>query len=238
MIVKIDIPHDAHPLLKKGQKVKIGDPFYATTSEEDAIISFVKELGIKAQDIFRYTKIVIGDTINIGDIVGEKKKLLGKKTLVSNVAGKVKHIDYSTGNLVVSTASAHENTTSAFFAGEVTNISEEGTFIEVDIGKAHEYKASGKADCGGMLSKLSDKDFYSYSADEIVDKMILIHSLQSHIEAKTDALGASGILYVEGDTTDTIPTVKIDESVFEALTTSKDIYMLFTTHEGKLFGYN
>lgn len=238
MVVKLAIPENARLLVKQGQKVKIGDPFYSTVSEEDSIISFVNELGIKAQDIFKYAKVVVGDTLQVGDIVGERKRLMGKKTIKADTAGKVKHIDFTSGVVVVGVPSKNGSTVPTFFTGEITHASDSSDIIQVEIGNAKTYEATGNVDCGGESHVLLEKEFFSYSSEDIRDRIMIIHTIQSHIEAKIDALGGAGIIYVDGSITEQMPSVKVSESDLEKLIQNPPTYILFSTTERKLFGYN
>jgi hypothetical protein len=238
MVVKLRIPEKARILVEDGQKVKIGDPFYSTASEEELSISLVKELGIRAQDIFKFIKVVVGDSLHEGDILGERKKVIGKKTLTSPMSGTIKRIDHTSGSIVISTLTQSGSTIRTFFTGEIKSTSEGAGYIEVEIGKQKEFPGSGPEDCGGEWTTIESRNFFTYSSEDIKDRILLVDEVQSHIEAKIDALGGAGIIYVEGSQPTSIPGVQVNNETFEKIKEASCTYLLYSSEEQKIFGYN
>lgn len=238
MVVKLQIPESAEIHLTKGQKVTVHEPFYSQASHEDIVVPFARKLGIKPQDIFKHTKVVVGDQIKEGDVLGEKKRVIGTSKLTADSAGTVKRIDHLTGEIVISAISDRSRATPAFFSADVTDISEEDHTISVELGKTIEYDATGDIDCGGMLNYIPDKDFFLCGEEDVKDRIILLDTVQSHIETKIEALGAEGVIFVEGTPPTSIPSIQLKSaSDFEKLKEADDKRVLFSHLDSKLYVY-
>jgi predicted RNA-binding protein len=238
MVVKLQIPESAEIHVSKGQKVTVHDPFYSQTSQEDIVVPFARKLGIKSQDIFKHAKVVVGDPVKAGDILGEKKRVIGTNKLTADTSGTIKRIDHTTGEIVISALSDKSRATPAFFTAEVTDISEEEHTVSVELGKTIEYDASGEVDCGGMLNYIPDKDFFLCGEEDVKDRIILLDTVQSHIETKIEALGAEGVIFVEGTPPASIPSIQLkNASDFEKLKGADDKTVLFSHLDGKLYVY-
>lgn len=239
MVVKLQVPDNATILFKKGQKVKIGDRFYASQKEASSHIQLSKKLGVKAQDIFQYTKVIVGNSIKKGAIIAEKKKFIGKKRVASPYSGTVKHIDHISGDIIIQTSSKDSNKVKTFFTGEVRQIDNKKHLIELEIAKPLSISAKGTGDIGGEIYAFDEKDYFSFTAEDIKDRIILIHTVQSHIESKIEALGGAGIIYVSGKPDSSLPTIKCTKKEdFERLQSGKYAYVIFSTREKKAFAYN
>ncbi len=238
MVVKIPFPKNASLSVSVGQKVKINDPFYASSEETEVEISVDKELGIKPKEIFQCIKVVIGDELKEGDLVAEKKKLLGRKKILSKDNARVSHIDHESGRIVLTTSTQSELSKSTFFTGEIKEIDEDKGQISIDIGPGTEYKATLNEDFGGEISCIDSIEFYSLDEESIKDRIILLHTVQSHFTTKLEALGAKGIVYVKGSFETELPSAKISAEDYEDMKSSKKSYIIFSTVSKSGFTYN
>lgn len=238
MVVKLHIPENAQLLVTKGQKVKVHEPFYSLASDEDMIIPFAKQLGIKPKDIFKYAKVVVGDMLKEGDQLGERKKVIGTKKVQTENAGTVKHIDFNTGDITIAIPSAKGSEVATFFTGEIVDISDEEHSVSVEIGKADTYEATGMTDLGGTLGYISDKEFFTCGEEDVKDRIILLDTVQSHIETKIEALGAEGVIFTEGEAPSSMPSIKLAQSSdFEKLKAEEDKAVLFSQKDNLIYIY-
>lgn len=238
MLVTLQLPKKAQAKVKPGQKVKVGDPFYSSLDEEEASISVVTTLGIKPADIFQYVTVVVGDTIKQGDVVAERKKFVGKKTTTSEVEGTVKHIDHAAGSIVVATYSSRGGTVQTFFTGEIKDVDTKALTVSVNVGKGVEIPAKGDVDCGGELAVFDEKEYFSITMEDVRDRIILTHTLQSHIETKLEALDAAGVIYVKGTPEGEIPCIKLSKKEdFDILAKGTQSHVVYSTHDNKLYAY-
>lgn len=239
MVIKLQVPEGTKIIVSKGQKVAQGEPFYSLHTEESHIIDVAKELGIKTSDIFSYVKAVVGDSISAGDIIAEKKKLLNKKTISSPISGTISKIDHDTGAIHISSISDEGSTISTFFTGEIVDISPDENLIHIEVGNTYSFDIQAEKDSGGEIFILDNVDYFQISEDEIKDRILVTDTVQSHIEAKAEALGAGGLIYNKGDASSSMPSAKIPKKEeIDKLKKGKYTYVIFSTYEKKGFAYN
>ena len=236
MVVRLSIPKDATVKVKTGQKVKFGDVFYDFSSSEVSRIAVDQVLSIKPKQIFKFVKVVVGDKLEKDDLIAEKKRLIGKTQVKAEYGGTVTKIDHETGGVTISTVSKDRSSVNAFFNGKIKDIDKKRNVVEIDIGKYNKYDARTTSDTGGKRADIETNNFFAISGDDIRDRIIFVHTVQSHIGSKAEALGASGIVYFEGDISSEIPSAKISkEEDYSALIKSSDAYVLFSTLDNKIF---
>lgn len=239
MVIKLQVPQGTKIIVSKGQKVAHGEPFYSHHSEETHSIDVANELGIKPADIFAHVKGVVGDSVAEGATIAEKKKLLKKKKIQSPIAGTITKIDHDTGTVHISTLSKDGGTVPAFFTGEIKEIDSNDNLIHIEVGNTYSFDIQADRDSGGEIFVIDEIDYFQISEDEIKDRILVTDTVQSHIEAKAEALGACGLLYNKGDSSSSMPSAKIPKKEeLEKLKKGKYTYVIFSTYEKKGFAYN
>lgn len=239
MLISVTIPEAAILLVKKNESITFGSPLYGIKKSTQISVPIAKYLGIKPQSIFQHAQVVVGATIAVGDILAQTKKLFGMKKVKAEQAGTVVQIDHETGSIGLTVASDQDKTQPAFFTGKVVDIPSP-TLLSVDIGKGDIYAAAHSTqDFGGKRMVYKEGEYFAVDGDEINESVILVKHILAHIETKMDALGAEGIIYLEGETPTSLPSARCaSEKDFDALVASKNTYIYCSSHEDKIIAYN
>ena len=239
MDVKLQIQKDAVLHVSEGQKVKIGDPFYSIKKTEELSVPVAEPLGVKPQLIFQYSQVVIGSDVAPGDILASIKKFIGSKKVASTVQGTVLRIDHEEGIIVLNTSSDKDKNQPCFFSGTITSIDKKKSRITLTVGNGISVDAEGvDKDGGGDVTLATSETYFSLTTDEIQGNALLIHDCAPHMFTKFDALDAGGVIYVTGETSSDIPRARVTEKAYEALTKKTYDYIVFSSHEKKVFAYN
>jgi hypothetical protein len=120
--------------------VKVGDPVEHDTIVARALlpghlqtIRLSEKMGIEPRDSTQECRFKVGDQVNVGDIVGETKGLMGKwfkQTVVSEFSGEVESISEITGNVLIREAAIPVDMM-AYVKGKVLEVlPEEGAIIQ------------------------------------------------------------------------------------------------------------
>lgn len=240
MEVTLNIPSEAVFQVSEGQKVNIGDPFYTVKKSEDVLIPIAKPLGVKAELIFQYTQVVIGSTVKQGDILASAKKFMGTKKISSDIDGTVVRIDHEEGAITLNAASDQDKKQVCFFNGTITSIDQKKSLVTIKVGSGVSVSATSivGGDGGGDVTITTPENYFSLNADDIRGNAVVIHDVPSHIFTKLDALDAGGVIYVSGEVTPDVPSAQTSESNFESLTKKPHAFIVFSSHEKKIFAYN
>ena len=114
MTIELKIPFSVHLLVKEDQLVDFKTPFFEFKTKKDINISVAKKLSIKPDKIFRYLKKLVGETIEKGEIIAEKKTFLSSKKIVSSHSGLIKEINHDLGEITLEINEKDEDTTLLF----------------------------------------------------------------------------------------------------------------------------
>ncbi|MCR4329396.1 MAG: hypothetical protein NUV65_02520 [Candidatus Roizmanbacteria bacterium] len=85
---------------KKGDKIKIQDS-YATQSKDSVTVDVAQELSIPAKDIFKYLTVTLGDMLEEGTVIAQKKGLFHTTRLQSPLKAEVRSIDHTQGTVTL-----------------------------------------------------------------------------------------------------------------------------------------
>jgi len=194
MIISLPLPKEGVCLLKEGEKITFGEPFFQIYQTEELTISVAEKLKINPSEIFKYLKKFVGEKIEKNEILAEKKNWFGKKKVWCDKEGIIKQINHNDGTISISIKSDKKDILKTFFSGEVFQIKEEVIEIKVKKGKAYPVKESN-ADFGGEVSYFFDnKKFFSLFSQNINNKFVLVEKMDPIFQAKNEALGASGFI--------------------------------------------
>lgn len=240
MIISFRMPQGGSIIPKKGDTIAIGDELISIQSTEYNTYPVAKILSIKPEVIFTYLTIVVGQEIEAGTILAEKKSLVGKKSIVSDVAGVIDHIQYETGDIVVRFGSSGKDTvTRAYFKGVLEDIDGKKGTYSVSFKGGREFKLKNVAgDAGGELLFMNEKDFFTITAENIDGKLIFLDNPQIHILSKLEALGAVGCI-----SSLEFPSTNVPHATFEnkrdteELMRLKKAYFVFSQLENKGVAY-
>ncbi len=192
MNLTISIPQNSTCLLRIGQEVDFDKPFFEGKKSSDVLIPISKKLGIQPSKIFNYLKKFVGDTIQKGDILAEKKGMLNNKKLVSEHAGVIREVNHNDGSILLTSFTDVESQFKTYFKGEVAEIKKDQLTLKVN--EAHEFNIKNANDNFGgeiLFMKTSDQPM---SALELTNKIMLIESLTPYLRTKSEALGVKGFI--------------------------------------------
>lgn len=234
MEVTLHYPSDAELLVKKGKKVSPGEPFYSVQEHSETVVEIASKLRIKPQDIFQCVKVVVGQDVDKGLILAEKKQLLGSKKILCAYSGTVSHINHESGTIHIHAKTDGGCIFNTFFSGTITEIHSKKHTLTVDIGDAFSFDLQNVTDqAGGALSHIDASAMLTATSEEISDRIILIDSVQSHNLNKLEALDASGILYLDGTPETQLPSAQfVKKEDFSKLESGKYAFVLVTKVKG------
>ncbi|MFM9872650.1 MAG: hypothetical protein ACKVQS_04185 [Fimbriimonadaceae bacterium] len=120
--------------------VKVGDPVEHDTIVARALlpgplqtIRLAEKMGIDAKESPEECRFKVGETVNVGDVIGETKGLFGKyfkQTVLSEFTGEVESISEITGNVLIREAAIPVDMM-AYVKGKVKEVMpDEGAIIE------------------------------------------------------------------------------------------------------------
>ncbi|OGK19049.1 hypothetical protein A2866_00390 [Candidatus Roizmanbacteria bacterium RIFCSPHIGHO2_01_FULL_39_8] len=192
MIISIPIPDDSACILKKNQSVDFQTPYIERKTHTDSSIAVSTELGIKPDAIFRYLKKFVGDQINKGDVLAEKKVLLGYRKITSEFSGTIKEINHYQGEIVLSITEDTKEKALSYFRGEVEEVTRHHIKLSVKSAKEYELKRAS-ANFGGEAVYVKNQST-NLNAENTADKILVIESLSSYMASKAEALGIKGMI--------------------------------------------
>lgn len=238
MILTIPLPEKGRLLLKVGQHIKIGDPFYKVHTHSDIRISLATELAIEPKHIFRHLKKGVGDTINKDELLAEKKSLFSSKQYKSEYEGLVKEVDHVEGIVLLEVTQEEEKQKRAYFTGEVEEIDKKEIKLKVGKGKTCEGK-DVSAYFGGPTI-IQSNDLNNLTEEEIKGKVYCSRKLLGYEQMKVEALGAVGIISLHSLSEQSdIPFARLSEiKEWEELVESPFLYCIADKKNSKIYFYN
>ena len=196
----ISIPEDVECLLKSGQEVNFNTPFLENKIITEISIPVSQRLKIAPDKIFNYLKKFVGDTFEKNEVIAEKKSLIKNNKVITEFKGKIKEINHTNGEIVVTTLTAHEGNIKASFIGEVIEIDKKQ--LKVKVKEGHEFSIkSCTNDFGGEAFYLPDID-KPIVEQQMDNKILITEEVSSYLESKTEALGAKGFVTLKNFTSE------------------------------------
>ena len=195
------LPLKGNVLVKKGDTVKSHD-IIASADLPGAVFieKLAQKLGILGSELPNYLKVKVGDHINIGDILVEKKGFLGigKDTVKSPIDGFIESISEVTGQAVLRSEPTPVEL-SAYIGGEITEVfPEEGVIIETKGSMIQGIFGIG-GERMGILKVMVNDNKESLPISELTEELKdLIIVVGSHIDhafvSKAIKVGVKGII--------------------------------------------
>lgn len=202
MQFRIELPQSAQISVKPGESVRHGQSLFKIRAASSVTIAVSRELGVKPESIFSYLTKVIGEVIEEGAVLAEKKSMLKKRTVTATQSGLIKAIDHELGTVLIETHTGTDKTYPSFFEGRVITFDSKKEVLTIELPESETIDLS---DCspygGGELIFVNTEDFYAVEEENVTGKIIAVKTISDHFAAKLDALGAAGVVYFSGDTT-------------------------------------
>jgi hypothetical protein len=239
MNVSLKIPENAACALTEKDHVDFDSILFIKNITQHEIINVAKTLSIKPNEIYKFINHVIGDKINIGDLIAQKSNIFSTKKVFSDYSGKVIDIDHKAGNITLSTTKEKGYKIKSFFKGKIKTV--EQSFIIADIDIINDYAIEkSNSDGGGEIYVINNNDnFFNVNENQVKNKIIFIENMNINILVKIAALGATGAVCNNFDNDDSIPIWKPkDATLFNKIPKINCKYVIISSSDSKLYLYN
>lgn len=193
MVLIIPPPEKGKPLIKVGQKVDFATPLYEEKTMREVKVYISQKIDVSPKKIFQYVKKLVGDSVDRGEIIAEKKAFMGGKSYKSEVSGILKEINHVDGSVLIDVATSESTVLNSFFKGEITSLTPLEIHLKVEKSKEYEAKDQGGKPFGGPVFYMKHETD-PYSEEEIAGRVIVSQAVSSYTQMKMEALGASGFV--------------------------------------------
>lgn len=187
MVIDIPIDPEKKLAIKGGDKVDFNTLLYKSKEKSEERIEMAELLSIHPKRIFHHLKKNVGESVIVGDLLGENKTFFSDKKVNSPIEGIITEIDHIEGIVLIETL---KETSSEYcwFAGNVVEVSKKQ--MRIKIGKHISLEAKYvERDFGGMLWLLSEKLRESPEFPVGVTERATEYEV-----AKLEALGGRGLI--------------------------------------------
>jgi len=198
MIINLTIPNEANVLIKAGENVDLETKILTINKKAQVKIDITKKLNIPPNKIFQSLKKFVGDQIKKGDKLAYKKSLFFNKYVFSNYNGILKEINHQTGEVILEVNDQKNQIKKDFFSpltGEVVSIEKHTIKIKIKKGEIIELKQKAFESFGTKIFILENNQ--QITAYHIEKKLIITEDINSILQTKFEALGASGFLTIK-----------------------------------------
>jgi len=169
---------------KEGEAIEWGKKSLKEKLEKLESVDIAASLGILAKDIFKYLKVTIGQRLNRGELIAEKKSFFKKRDLLAHEEGEVKSVDHTLGTLTY----AVEHIIEVPFALQGEFMKKDADFVYIKVKEGTEYALNFSAEktVGGECRYIfKDTDV---TLENCVGKIVVSNSKSTIDEAKVYAL--------------------------------------------------
>ncbi len=198
MNVSIPIPDRAKVLIKSGQQIDVGTPLYEQEIRKETSIFISQKIDVAPQKIFNHLKKLVGDSIQKGEVLAEKKSLLGSKQYVSEYSGTLKEVNHVEGSVLIDIYLGEEEGVTSNVKGTIDSI--KGGFIQVKLQGVKEYPAKEATHTWGGKAVYLAHDPDLYDEEKINGYIVVAEKIKAYHEAKFEALGARGFILLHSPT--------------------------------------
>lgn len=191
MILSIPIPEKGKLLIKVGQSVDFNTSLYEEQIAHEVKIIISDKIHVPSQKIFQYLKKVVGETVQKGEILAEKKSLLSATRYKSEWEGILKEINHIDGSILIEVATSNAFVKKAFFSGEIAKI-EKGE-VQLKVNKMRECEGKEITNLFGGKVFYLRKDV-EINEESIQTAIVVAESISGYTQIKMEALGARGFI--------------------------------------------
>jgi hypothetical protein len=244
VLLPITVPHGFEIHVTVGDAVKVGTVLAKQTSQTGSAIPLSDALQIPPRRVAKYLKVKPGDSIATGDVLAEKKSLLSRQKVLSEVSGTVIGFERDNGQLFIKPEGVADTNTENLISpivGSVTVCNNDQIVIETEkdillgsdgIGTSSEgqvitLKEQNGESGGSMLVALNAT---------IIDNILLVEESDRDVLLKAIGMGVKGI--ITGSITEddmgylmkrniVTPVILVDQDALKKLTSwkGKQIHM-------------
>ena len=192
MIVRI--PQHIVPLekkLKEGTAVIWGEQPIYEKNESNVVVEVAQELKIVPHNIFKYLHVSLGEMLEKGALIAEKKTVFSRTTLVAPNRAEVRAIDHNTGTVtlvIMESSEAH-----FAFQGTFSKIDKQELVFSVPEGSEYEILTSIPNTFGGKTAYIGEVGEITLGNCE--DKIIVTALHDTMSLSKITALGPIAVVH-------------------------------------------
>jgi hypothetical protein len=196
-LLPILLPKDFSPKISVSNVVSIGDILASKNTGKEEFIPLAKDLGISSIEALRCLKKGLGDKIEKGEILAEKKKIIGVSRIFSPFSGTIARLEESTGRLCILTQTQENiETIKSPVDGKVTFCDNNKIVLETEKDAVVADKVSGSGIRGELFLIPGEEISPDEVTNNLIKKIALGISFEKAALSKALALGASGIIGV------------------------------------------
>jgi len=238
MLVSIHYPAGSELLVKHGQTVEYGQPFYREKKSSEIRIELSKALGVPPDKIFQHLKKFVGDEVKRSELLAERRGMMGSRQFHSEFDGVIKEINHNEGVVVLSAVSEEEGTVKSFFSGEVVETAKDHVKIKLKGAKAYDLKQAVET-AGFGAGVYYHHAGQQFTEEEVLRKVVVSDDMTEYETVKMEALEAFGLVTLKeiGHPAE-LPHVQVKNMEdWKKIHEEKKPYCLAETKENKIYFY-
>ena len=191
----ISLPNGYTLKTSENAAVKTGDILAERPVGKDIIVPLAEKFGINPKKVMATLKKGLGDKVEAGDILAEKKGMIKVKRAISQLEGTVLKLEEDTGNLYIRTDSTGEiETLKSPVDGKVTFCDNEKVVLETEKRALSASKSFGKEAKAELIYFNKEKIEFEDIDKKIDKKIILAKTFDRAALSKAFGLGALGAI--------------------------------------------
>lgn len=222
--ITLPISHQAKILLEVGDHItsktilaKLGE------SSEGETIHLAKLLGVANDKISHYLKKNIGEDIEEGEVIAQKKGLFSHSVVRSPIKAKLAQLDLSKGSINLLKYSKEKKADLVSpIEGKVVTIGKSAIEIEINNHLFKGVKGEGQDAVGDLCYLKGENLGISDSQNDVEEAIVLVKSMQEATIVKFSVIGAKGAVIVKVNGEPSLPWIQVEENVFSKLTDFAD----------------
>jgi hypothetical protein len=230
-VLPFTLPTGFKPLVGENDKIKEGQVLAENSKPSEVSINVAQDLEIPIRKVRTVLKKLPGQSIEEGDLIAEKKGIMGGKMIKSTISGTASRIDEETGSLIVSMGGdSQQSQIMSPVDGTVSMVSDTKILIKTEAEAIVADKFSGK-NYTGEVERLTQEGLRDVGS-VVDDKVVVVPSVSREELAKLLALGAGAVVAsniedatfanLENKNIDA-PVLRIAEKDLDSLKSSKKI---------------
>lgn len=197
-LLPVLLPKGFNSKTSVGNIVSTGDLLASKNIGKEEVVLLSKNLKISPSKVLKCLKKNLGDRIERGEVLAEKKKMVGGKKFISPFSGTVTRLEESTGRLFIFTQSEERiEVIKSPVDGKVTFCDNDKIVLETEKEAIPAEKISGSGTRGELFflpgEEIRPEDIFG----EHAKKIILAKSFEKAAFSKAFALGVLGIIGIE-----------------------------------------
>lgn len=188
-------------------------------SFESETIHLAKLLSVPNSNISKYLKKKIGEKIEAGEVIAEKKGFLSSSYVKSPINGKLEQLDLSAGTLsLLKYSKEGKKEFLSPVSGKVVSIGKSSIEIEVKNPVFTAVKGEGNETIGNLCFLDKDEIGVLDMQNEVDDSIVIGRSFTEVALLKLSVIGGLGVITIKIKKDISFPWVQVEENVFDKLT--------------------